>query len=109
MPQVIVKKRKTKETTEGIEKSRRLAKQVLSQLSCTPFFRDFLSLDHFCRPRISLLHCHKRRETPAGQRVSPAGGGGNSNCGRYSGGGGSDNLVASAKSMAGALEVLVRF
>jgi len=36
MPQVIVKKRKVKEATEGLERSRRLAKQVLSQLSYTP-------------------------------------------------------------------------
>jgi len=36
MPQVIVKKRKVKEATGGLERSRRLAKQVLSQLSYTP-------------------------------------------------------------------------
>jgi hypothetical protein len=36
MPQVIVKKRKVKEATEVLERSRRLAKQVLSQLSYTP-------------------------------------------------------------------------
>ncbi|HKT25548.1 MAG TPA: hypothetical protein VJR04_13150, partial [Terriglobales bacterium] len=29
MPQVIVKKRKVKEATEGLERSRRLAKQVI--------------------------------------------------------------------------------
>lgn len=34
MPQVIAKKRK--EATEGLERSQRLAKQVLSQLSYTP-------------------------------------------------------------------------
>jgi hypothetical protein len=38
MPQVSVKKRKAKEATEGLERSRRLAKQVLSQLSYTPTF-----------------------------------------------------------------------
>ena len=36
MPQVIVKKRKLKEATEGLEGSRLLAKQVLCQLSYTP-------------------------------------------------------------------------
>ena len=36
MPPVIVKKRKVKEAAEGFETSRRLAKQVLSQLSYTP-------------------------------------------------------------------------
>ncbi len=36
MPQVIVKKRKWKEAIEGLELSRELAKQVLSQLSYTP-------------------------------------------------------------------------
>lgn len=33
MPQVIVKKRKLKEATEGLERSRRLAKQMLLLLS----------------------------------------------------------------------------
>jgi hypothetical protein len=47
MPQVVVKKRKVKEATEGLERSRRLAKQVLSQLSYTPIVRDTLSLKHF--------------------------------------------------------------
>ena len=36
MPQVIVNKEKWKEEIEGLEVSRRLAKQVLSQLSYTP-------------------------------------------------------------------------
>ena len=36
MPQVIVNKRKVKEAAEGLESSRRLAKQVFSQLSYTP-------------------------------------------------------------------------
>jgi len=36
MPQVIVNKQKWKEAMEGLEISRRLAKQVLSQLSYTP-------------------------------------------------------------------------
>jgi hypothetical protein len=36
MPQVVVKKRKVKEVTEGLESFRRFAKQVLSQLSYTP-------------------------------------------------------------------------
>ena len=35
-PQVIVNKRKSKQAMEGLEMSRRLAKQVLSQLSYTP-------------------------------------------------------------------------
>jgi hypothetical protein len=36
MPQVIVNKEKWKEAIEGLEVFRRLAKQVLSQLSYTP-------------------------------------------------------------------------
>jgi hypothetical protein len=36
MPQVIVNKQKWKEAREGLELSRELAKQVLSQLSYTP-------------------------------------------------------------------------
>ena len=36
MPQVIVNKRKWKESIEALELSRELAKQVLSQLSYTP-------------------------------------------------------------------------
>ncbi len=36
MPQVIVNKRKWKEGIEGLELSRQLAKQVLSQMSYTP-------------------------------------------------------------------------
>jgi hypothetical protein len=36
MPQVIVKKHKWKKAIEGLELSRELAKQVLSQLSYTP-------------------------------------------------------------------------
>ena len=36
MPQVVVKKRKVKKAREGLERSRRIAKQVLSQLSYTP-------------------------------------------------------------------------
>jgi hypothetical protein len=36
MPQVIVNKQKWKEAIESLELSRRLAKQVLSQLSYTP-------------------------------------------------------------------------
>ena len=36
MPQVVVNKQKWKEAIEGLELSRRLAKQVLSQLSYTP-------------------------------------------------------------------------
>jgi hypothetical protein len=38
MPQVIGTKQKLKEAKEGLEFSRRLAKQVLSQLSYTPIF-----------------------------------------------------------------------
>jgi hypothetical protein len=47
MPQVIVKKRKLKEAREGLERSRRLAKQVLSQLSYTPTREATLILKHF--------------------------------------------------------------
>ena len=36
MPQVIVNKQKWKKAIEGLELSRELAKQVLSQLSYTP-------------------------------------------------------------------------
>jgi hypothetical protein len=36
MPQVIVNKQKWQEAVEGLELSRELAKQVLSQLSYTP-------------------------------------------------------------------------
>jgi hypothetical protein len=46
MPQVIVKKRKWEEAIEGLELSRELAKQVLSQLSYTPTVGTFM-LKHF--------------------------------------------------------------
>ena len=36
MPQTIGNKQKSKEAIEGLERSRELAKQVLSQLSYTP-------------------------------------------------------------------------
>jgi hypothetical protein len=36
MPQVVVNEQKWKEAIEGVELSRELAKQVLSQLSYTP-------------------------------------------------------------------------
>jgi hypothetical protein len=36
MPQVVVNKRNWKQLIEGLELSRKLAKQVLSQLSYTP-------------------------------------------------------------------------
>jgi hypothetical protein len=42
MPQVIVNKQKWKEAVEGLELSRELAKQVLSQLSYTPTVEDIL-------------------------------------------------------------------
>jgi len=43
MPQVIVNKRKCKEAIEGLELSREIAKQVLSQLSYTPTSKSFYS------------------------------------------------------------------
>ena len=61
MPQVVVNKQKWKEAIEGLESSRRLAKQVLSQLSYTPIeiallLEDFTffilrTLCAFCKPR----------------------------------------------------------
>ncbi len=53
MPQVIVNKRKRKEAIEGLELSRRLAKQVLSQLSYTPTRETTSILKHFPLPRIA--------------------------------------------------------
>jgi hypothetical protein len=56
MPQIIVKKRNVKEATEGLERSRLLAKQVLSQLSYTPvsWLLEFIFYhlrSNFNRPR----------------------------------------------------------
>ncbi len=47
MPQVIGNKRKRKQAIEGLEISRRLAKQVLSQLSYTPTEGVPFILKHF--------------------------------------------------------------
>jgi hypothetical protein len=44
MPQVIGNKEKWKEAAEGLELSRELAKQVLSQLSYTPMAGQFVIL-----------------------------------------------------------------
>ena len=49
-------KQKLKEAVEGLEFSRRLAKQVLSQLSYTPIVKDTPILRHFCnRPLLQSL------------------------------------------------------
>ena len=47
MPQVIVNKQKWKKAIEGLELSRELAKQVLSQLSYTPTTRTTIDFRAF--------------------------------------------------------------
>jgi hypothetical protein len=53
MPQVIVNKAKGKEGMEGLELLRKLAKQVLSQLSYTPTKETTFILNHFRVHRIA--------------------------------------------------------
>ena len=50
MPQVIVNKAKWKEAIEGLELFRRLAKQVLSQLSYTPALVSILLIVKHLEP-----------------------------------------------------------
>ena len=57
MPQVVVNKTKCKEGIEGLELFRKLAKQVLSQLSYTPTVGLLLILRHL-QP---LANCEKPR------------------------------------------------
>jgi len=59
MPQVIGNKQKLEEVTKGLESSRELAKQVLSQLSYTPTagtlsdFRVFAAVAKLRKPEFS--------------------------------------------------------
>ena len=67
MPQVIVNEQKWKEAIEGLELSRELAKQVLSQLSYTPTFEAHLILKHFPARRNRFLCLLVLRSEPGKQ------------------------------------------
>jgi len=72
MPQVIGNKRKWKEAIEGLERSRELAKQVLSQLSYTPTLQliYFKSFPHI--PKFIPVRCPRVGYPTAPTRSSPA-------------------------------------
>jgi hypothetical protein len=67
-PQVIANKQKGKTSIEGLELSRELTKQVLSQLSHTLTVEDTIILKHFCPYRNPFL---LSGQVKSGQRMWP--------------------------------------
>jgi hypothetical protein len=62
MPQVIVNRQKWKERVEGLELSRELAKQVLSQLSYTPMLCIVIYLQPFRKLEFATLKTDNPRQ-----------------------------------------------